>query len=860
MNIVQYIYIRKYEKVTIDPNESWIDMTNVAVFAGWIIVIIIANVCAIPTVEDAPGNKQNLEQILDVIEGDIIPTPTFRKARGLVGIGNNVRWTDGIVPYEFISGYTVEQQAEIVTRMRKLENLVAINNSRCIQFRPKVSGDLYYLKIQNGADCRSMIGQIGGGLMLAYPLCFDDGRTFHELLHTLGFYHEQSRSDRDSYVRLYPENMQTGMDQQYLVYNNPVADTFNSPYDYASVMHYGRYDYSKNNLSTMEPIQSNIKIGQRYNLSNGDIQLIRRYYNCSSNGPTLPPFTVPIKPAFGYLTTSTYSSELTKQNLMYTRNGSSSGNYYYELIKITVSAAGVYFFQCNSNIDTFAYLYSQAFNPLNPVANLYFGLDDENAERWEFSFQLTFPTAGATFLVVTTYSPSVTGPFSIVASGNTTVTFNRTVGTAQPTSTTSTTTKPTSTTTMPTTSTTSTTTMTTTSTTTKPTTSTTSTTTKPTTSTTSTTTMTTTSTTTKPTTSTTPTTTMTTITTTNSTFNIGRWSTTGSLSIGRVGHTSTLLSDKRVITIGGKDGYTVELYNSATRTWSRGTSMNNGRMHFTATLLPDGRLFVVGGWYYSDGYSKTAEIYNPVNNSWAAVSNLTFARFAHQAVYLPAPVNKVLVMGGVGENNSYTVLQSCELYDFVSNKWTVTTSMNNPRSHFTATYIPSMNVVVAIGVSDQNSAAEIFNISTLQWTQSLNAMSDSRGKHTATLLPNGQILVAGNSYSIATTYLFNPTTKLFTYAANTTEQRVEPCATLLPSGSVLLTGGFTSNGSIYRSAEVYDYRFNTWRRVADMNIGHARHTAVFLNDSSSTLTPVLVIGGYKDVGALTDCELFSVNG
>jgi len=81
-----------------------------------------------------------------------------------------------------------------------------------------------------------------------------------------------------------------------VIADNLVADTLNTSYDYSSVLHYGKNDFSKNGLPTIEPIQSNIKIGQRYNLSNGDIEVIRRFYTCSSTGPTLPLFTVPIEP------------------------------------------------------------------------------------------------------------------------------------------------------------------------------------------------------------------------------------------------------------------------------------------------------------------------------------------------------------------------------------------------------------------------------------------------------------------------------------------------------------------------------------------------------------------------------------
>ncbi len=85
-------------------------------------------------------------------------------------------------------------------------------------------------------------------------------------------------------------------ESNFVIADNLVADTLNTSYDYSSVLHYGKNDFSKNGLPTIEPIQSNVKIGQRYNLSNGDIEVIRRFYNCSSTGPTLPLFTVPIEP------------------------------------------------------------------------------------------------------------------------------------------------------------------------------------------------------------------------------------------------------------------------------------------------------------------------------------------------------------------------------------------------------------------------------------------------------------------------------------------------------------------------------------------------------------------------------------
>ncbi|CAF4412571.1 unnamed protein product, partial [Rotaria sp. Silwood2] len=483
-----------------------------------------------------------------------------------------------------------------------------------------------------------------------------------------------------------------------------------------------------------------------------------------------------------------------------------------------------------------------------PATNLFSSFDDANNDNWEFNFTINFPSAYTMDFAITTYSSGVTGPFQIVATGSNKATFARISSIANPsttsttkltTTTTKTTTSTTTTTKLTTTTITSTTTTTTkpTTTTTKPSTTTSTTTTKPTTtsttaSTTTTKPTTTSTTTTKPTTTSTTTTKSTTaIFTTTTITAAGRWSTTGSLAISRAYHTSTVLLNDRVITIGGTiNGNTVELYNTTTKIWSAGPSMFDARILHTATLLPDGRLIATGGYY--NRYLKTAEIYNPTTNTRSTISSMNTARYGHQAIYLPAPSNKLLVMGGVGNNS--VMLQSCELYDFASNTWTYTTSMIEKRVYFTATYLPSLSKVLAIGgTATLYGSAEMFTVSSTQWIRSLNTMANDRYFHTATLIPaTGQVLIVGGYENPDKTYMFNPTNNSFTTAASLGQGRIEPTAILLPSGLVLVAGGSFNNTLLYRSAEVYDYRLNAWRPVATMNLARFHHTAVLLNNSS----------------------------
>ncbi|CAF4844615.1 unnamed protein product, partial [Rotaria sp. Silwood1] len=358
---------------------------------------------------------------------------------------------------------------------------------------------------------------------------------------------------------------------------------------------------------------------------------------------------------------------------------------------------------------------------------------------------------------------------------------------------------------------------------------------------------------------TTTTTTKSTTTTTVASVNSGRWSTTGALAIARAYHTSTVLLNGRVITVGGNiNGNTVELYNTTTQIWSAGPPMTDARILHTATLLPDGRLIITGGYY--NKFLKTVEIYNPTTNTWSTVSSMNTARYGHQAIYLPAPSNKLLVMGGHGNNS--VMLQSCELYDFGTNTWTYTNSMIEKRVYFTATYLPSLSKVLAIGgTGTLYGSAEMFTISSSQWVRSANTMPNDRYFHTATLIPaTGQVLIVGGYDNPERTYIFNPTNNSFTIAASMGQGRREISATLLPSGLILIAGGSFNSSSLCRTAEVYDYRLNIWRPVASMNVARSLHTAVLLNASSQAPVVLITGGQIGNSVSTSNCELFNVNG
>ncbi|XP_033484401.1 hatching enzyme 1.2-like [Epinephelus lanceolatus] len=186
------------------------------------------------------------------------------------------KWSDGkvYIPYYIANHYSSRERAIII---RGLESFSAVS---CIRFRPYQNGDHEWLSIESRDGCYSWVGRQGGGqtVSLSRQGCLYHSTVQHELLHALGFNHEQTRSDRDNHIRVLWENIIDGM-----AYNFDKIATLNqgTPYDYNSVMQYERYAFSKNNRPTMLPIpDNNVSFGQATQMSRNDIERLNRLYQC----------------------------------------------------------------------------------------------------------------------------------------------------------------------------------------------------------------------------------------------------------------------------------------------------------------------------------------------------------------------------------------------------------------------------------------------------------------------------------------------------------------------------------------------------------------------------------------------------
>uniref|UniRef100_A0A3B5PTX0 Metalloendopeptidase n=1 Tax=Xiphophorus maculatus TaxID=8083 RepID=A0A3B5PTX0_XIPMA len=154
----------------------------------------------------------------------------------------------------------------------------------CIDFKPRDS-EVYYLNIQKLDGCWSYVGRIfsnGQDLSIGQN-CDFVAIVEHEILHALGFYHEQSRYDRDNHVQIEYSNIIAGLEHSFRKVGNQDSTTHGRPYDYLSVMHYHKNAFSNGNGPTIITINQTFQdmIGQRVEMSSSDVQELNLLYRCS---------------------------------------------------------------------------------------------------------------------------------------------------------------------------------------------------------------------------------------------------------------------------------------------------------------------------------------------------------------------------------------------------------------------------------------------------------------------------------------------------------------------------------------------------------------------------------------------------
>ncbi|KAF2358176.1 Peptidase M12A [Trinorchestia longiramus] len=223
------------------------------------------------TAEQFEGDIKLVEDDKPINKTALHGLPSFRS-----GIVSSERlWPNGNVPYVLSSTFRPEERSIIAKAIKTLHDL------SCVHLVPHTN-ERDYIHILKGDGCTSNIGRVGGSQALSLgPGCIKAGVVMHELMHALGFWHEQSRFDRDRYININWDNIQKGKGYNFQKYDFKGLQHVGTQYDFESLMHYSPYAFAKNrSVPTVEPKEGQHEVGQRRGLSSNDLHRLMELYPC----------------------------------------------------------------------------------------------------------------------------------------------------------------------------------------------------------------------------------------------------------------------------------------------------------------------------------------------------------------------------------------------------------------------------------------------------------------------------------------------------------------------------------------------------------------------------------------------------
>ncbi|XP_046850753.1 nematocyst expressed protein 6-like [Xenia sp. Carnegie-2017] len=226
-------------------------------------------------------------------EGDIILTPRQQKVlhnafkyahkrsdaenRALIKDVSRL-WPDGKVPYAYASD--IDSEGKSITK-DAMEHWM---QHTCVKFIPQTN-ETDFVEFQFADACASRVGRLGMGrqeiLIGSVEAKCKVGNLIHEIGHTLGFFHEHSRPDRDQFVKVNLDLVMQGFEINFKKLPGDWIDSRDVAYDYDSIMHYPRTIFGKMPWDqTVVPLDARAQIGQRIKLSDSDILQAKKLYNC----------------------------------------------------------------------------------------------------------------------------------------------------------------------------------------------------------------------------------------------------------------------------------------------------------------------------------------------------------------------------------------------------------------------------------------------------------------------------------------------------------------------------------------------------------------------------------------------------
>ncbi|XP_072236049.1 low choriolytic enzyme-like [Leuresthes tenuis] len=251
-----------------------------------ILSVMDVSLSALTVYEDQSDESMDLSEIIPrpkidkrtpMLEGDIaIPDTLNRNADQCTARG--CKWPKTgcyvYVPYYISTDYTSKER-DIIIR-----GLQSFSQFTCIRLIPWSSNHRDYLYFSSKSGCWSYVGRQAGGQYISLEKngCLYHSTVQHEVLHALGFNHEQVRSDRDKYVRILTENIEEG---KAFAFEKKPTNNLKTPYDFNSVMQYHKYAFSKNGKPTIvAKCDPNLNFGHAKKMSKNDILRVNRLYKC----------------------------------------------------------------------------------------------------------------------------------------------------------------------------------------------------------------------------------------------------------------------------------------------------------------------------------------------------------------------------------------------------------------------------------------------------------------------------------------------------------------------------------------------------------------------------------------------------
>ncbi|XP_068168358.1 low choriolytic enzyme-like [Antennarius striatus] len=245
--------------------------------------LILLSLLAGSTGSDAQNLSSDISDIISTVNVNLSPILSlyddirkYRPENNVGCVNRGCLWpkSGDVVRVPFFISTAFNQDEYQVIRSA----LLSFQRNTCIHFQPQTT-ELSYLYFFSGSGCWSYLGNINQPqpISLNKGGCVTVGIVQHEILHALGFHHEQNRLDRDTYVHILTNNT---LPENERLFKKVATNNLGTPYDYNSIMHYSKYKFSKNRRPTILAKREPFVFGKAKTMSVTDIIRVNRLYKC----------------------------------------------------------------------------------------------------------------------------------------------------------------------------------------------------------------------------------------------------------------------------------------------------------------------------------------------------------------------------------------------------------------------------------------------------------------------------------------------------------------------------------------------------------------------------------------------------